>query len=269
VSVNARGDHGAAVGAQRRLTPAPRRGRRLRAEDLGRDADPGGEKEQQRRSLVREELGDGAPGRGEAGLDQRFIGGAKQIGAGGLAVTSGSATLLCSAGMRARLIALPLALSLAGAGCAGHEPAAVAPPGVDASDSWTRLVDRLPGTWVATTERGSSLEVGYRVVSRGSALLETFGAAAAEQTLSVYHRDGRALMLTHYCAQGNQVRLRATEASDSRVTFVYVDATNVDPSQSVMHELTFVLGPDTLERTEVYRASDGTRETSVLHFVRR
>jgi len=147
-------------------------------------------------------------------------------------------------------------------------PAETAAP-LDASAAWAELARALPGTWVATGESGRSLEVGYRVASHGSALLETFGADPDAQTLSVYHPDGRALMLTHYCAQGNQVRLRATAGTPGRVRFEYLDATNVDPEQSVMHELVFVLGPDTLERTEVYQAHDGTRETSVLRLVRR
>lgn len=172
--------------------------------------------------------------------------------------------------MHARVPIAVLALSFAAVACASRQPAASATPeGIDASHSWARLAQGLPGTWTATTERGPRLEVSYRLASRGSALLETFGASPAEQTLSVYHPDGRGLMLTHYCAQGNQVRLRASEASAERVTFTYLDATNVGPGQSVMHELVFVLGPDTLDRTEVYRAPDGSAETSVLHFVRR
>lgn len=87
--------------------------------------------------------------------------------------------------------------------------------------------------------------------------------------MSVYHADGRGLMLTHYCAQGNQARLRATSITGGRVSFSQIDATNVSEDQSVLHDLVFALGPDTLERTEIYRAHDGTTETTVLHFVRR
>ncbi len=163
-----------------------------------------------------------------------------------------------------------LALSVFAVACASQKPSvSVTPAGASMSGSWERLKQGLSGTWSLTAEEGRSLEVGYRVVSHGSALLETFGAEAAGQTLSVYHPDGRGLMLTHYCAQGNQVRLRATEASAERIKFVYLDATNADAGQSVMHELVFVLGPDTLDRTEVYRELDGTAHTSVLHFVRK
>ncbi len=163
-----------------------------------------------------------------------------------------------------------LALSVIVVACASQKPSVGVPPaGTDMSGSWERLKQGLTGTWSTTPEQGRALEISYRVVSHGTALLETFGAAAADQTLSVYHPDGRSLMLTHYCAQGNQVRLRATEASADRITFRYIDATNVDAKQSVMHELVFALGPDTLDRTEVYRELDGTAHTSVVHLVRK
>ena len=90
-----------------------------------------------------------------------------------------------------------------------------------------------------------------------------------KELLPYVEADGDALIATHYCAQGNQVRLRVSAVSPGRVAFTYLDATNVDPNQSVMHELVFVLGPGTLERTEVYQAHDGARDTSVLRFVRR
>lgn len=87
--------------------------------------------------------------------------------------------------------------------------------------------------------------------------------------MSVYHTDGRGLMLTHYCVQGNQARLRATAIEGGRVSFSQIDATNLSAAQSVLHDLVFALGPDPLERTEIYRAHDGTTETTVFHFARR
>ena len=169
---------------------------------------------------------------------------------------------------------MPLMVAVLLAGCPGRSAPAAAPgaaadsvAGVDARATWDRLQRELPGTWVGTGEH-EGLVVGYRVVSRGSALLETFGAAVDRQTLTVYHPDGPALMLTHYCGQGNQARLRATEVSPSRVRFEHVDATNVAAGGSVLHVLTFALGDETLDRGEVYRAADGSEETTHYHFVR-
>lgn len=170
--------------------------------------------------------------------------------------------------MRVHLLA-----SLLLSACASRSPATPPTPTattqLDAAAAWAELTRTLPGTWTLVSDSGDTLEVGYRVVSHGSALLETYGADPAAQTLSVYHPDGRSLMLTHYCAQGNQVRLRVSAVAPGRVAFSHVDATNVDPRQSVMHELVFVLGADTLERTEVYVSDDGARHTGVQRFVRK
>jgi hypothetical protein len=144
-----------------------------------------------------------------------------------------------------------------------------AAPLVDATQAWADLRRLLPGTWETTTESGRRLEIGYRVVSRGSAVLETFGAEPEKQTISLYHPDGRSLMMTHYCGQGNQARLRVSSVSGGRVVFRALDATNVTPEQAVLHELVFALTGDTLVRTEVYRAHDGSTETDVMRFTRR
>ena len=44
---------------------------------------------------------------------------------------------------------------------------------------------------------------------------------------SVYHMDGDVLRMTHYCAAGNQPRLRATSADGDVVSFELVDITNL------------------------------------------
>ena len=83
----------------------------------------------------------------------------------------------------------------------------------DTGPAWSDLSRALAGRWQATTRENRTIVTSYRSVSNGSALVETFTSSSGKETLSVYHHDGPALMLTHYCAQGNQVRLRATMAT--------------------------------------------------------
>ena len=80
--------------------------------------------------------------------------------------------------------------------------------------------------------------------------------------------DGAALMLTHYCAQGNQARLRLTEASATRFRFEREDATNVLPDQSILTILTLSLEDGALVRTETYVDAQGVPEETVLRFAR-
>jgi len=126
----------------------------------------------------------------------------------------------------------------------------------------------LVGRFKATTPQNRSITVSYRVVSNGSALVETFTSTSGKETISVYHRDARALMLTHYCAQGNQARLKAVEATRERVAFAYLDATNVGGEQDVMHRLVVTFTPDGFDQETVYRAPSGEEETTKLRFVR-
>jgi hypothetical protein len=112
------------------------------------------------------------------------------------------------------------------------------------------------------------VHVTYRSISKGTALAESFGTSGNNETLTVAYPDHDTLMLMHYCAQGNQARLTATEVTDHRIAFRLVEATNVQPGQAILDRLVFEWHGDTLDKTEIYKQSNGTFETTVLHFVR-
>jgi hypothetical protein len=134
--------------------------------------------------------------------------------------------------------------------------------------AWVGMQRHLVGRWRATTPENRTIATSYRVVSNSSALVETFTSASGKETLSVYHRDGRALMLTHYCAQGNQARLKAIEATNEKVVFTFLDATNVTDQQGVMHRLAFLFRPDGFDQESTYRNGRGEEDATTLHFVR-
>jgi hypothetical protein len=47
--------------------------------------------------------------------------------------------------------------------------------------------------------------------------------------ISMFHMDGKRLLMTHYCAAGNQPRMQAQASPDGKtLTFEFVDATNLD-----------------------------------------
>lgn len=126
----------------------------------------------------------------------------------------------------------------------------------------------LPGSWHAQTPHGAGIDVAYKIVSNGSALVETYGAGGAHETVTVFYRDHADLWLTHYCAQGNEPRLRAALATPSDVVLRFVDATNVSPDQGVMMERRLHLDADAFDLTETYRNPDGSPDVTTLHFVR-
>jgi hypothetical protein len=123
-----------------------------------------------------------------------------------------------------------------------------------------RMFDRLQslaGDWEGTLEwsgarSGSgTLRASYRVVSNGSAVIESLSMGGdAPSMTTVYHRNGDELRMTHFCAARNQPRLIADrfEEPESRVHFSLVDVTNAEPGRGYVEafDLAF-LGDDRVE----------------------
>lgn len=73
----------------------------------------------------------------------------------------------------------------------------------------SRLI-ALQGEWEiigADGKRGPGLSIS--VSSAGSAVREVMFAGSPHEMTNMYHADGGSLILTHYCAMGNQPRMRA------------------------------------------------------------
>ena len=102
-------------------------------------------------------------------------------------------------------------------------------------------IKSLLGEWEGELHDGKGARVTYKLVSSGTALMETMNPSEAEDMITLYYPDGDRLMLTHYCASNNQPRMR-TEAGSSdpkQLVFTYVDATNLAASrEGVMTGLT-------------------------------
>ena len=155
----------------------------------------------------------------------------------------------------------PVLLLVLGA-CSGAPVRTANPHGAAA---WDTLARRLPGRWLAIAE-GASVPVEFRFVARQSVLLETFGNPGRE-TVTTYHADGTGLVATHYCAQGNQPRLRMAASDAQHPQLALVDVTGQDAGESVLVELSYDLTPAPgFERIEVYRQPDGTLERTVWKF---
>ena len=100
----------------------------------------------------------------------------------------------------------------------------------------------LAGEWQAKTKDGQEVKTSYKLVSNGSALVETLemGKKGEGTMVTVYHLDGNNLMMTHYCSANNQPRMKAQPAAGEikSLAFSYVDATNLAPPDSGhMHKL--------------------------------
>ncbi len=117
----------------------------------------------------------------------------------------------------------------------GSKVAAEAPP---AAASFDRL-KALAGDWIdvdGTSGMKDRVAVTYRLTGAGSAVVETLFPGTPHEMMTVYHKDGRDLVLTHYCSAGNQPRMRATAVTGNVIAFAFDGGTNVDPSKDMhMH----------------------------------
>ena len=106
---------------------------------------------------------------------------------------------------------------------------------------------KLAGTWVNTDKDGKPTDEVVSVIkvtAAGSAVHETLFPGQPQEMVSVYHRDGDDLVMTHYCALGNQPRMKADPKSPAnQLHFKFVGGSNLDPAKDMhMHEgtITFV-----------------------------
>ncbi len=78
---------------------------------------------------------------------------------------------------------------------------------------WEKLKS-LAGEWDGT-EGGKPFHASYKIVSSGTAVMETLDGPDAMQMVTIYHADGGSLLMTHYCSMGNQPRMRSKGLSAS------------------------------------------------------
>jgi hypothetical protein len=91
----------------------------------------------------------------------------------------------------------------------------------------------LAGTWTGTAGDGTQsfpTQIEYRLASGGSVVMETLFGGTSHEMISMYHLDGDALVMTHYCAMGNQPRMRLDAAASTadRLVFAFDGGTNLD-----------------------------------------
>ena len=102
-------------------------------------------------------------------------------------------------------------------------------------------IKKLAGTWVAADDKGKPTDQVvsvFKVTAAGSAVHETIFPGAGHEMVSVYHQDGKDVVMTHYCSLGNQPKMKLDPASTDKVLkFVFAGGTNLDPAKDMhMHE---------------------------------
>lgn len=141
----------------------------------------------------------------------------------------------------------------------------------DAQKAFSALKS-MPGNWEGTASSGHPVQVTFKVVSGGSAVMsEILGDHGPDPMISMFNLDGaNKLLLTHYCSIGNQPRMRATVSPDGKIfTFNFVDATNLDnPDSGHMQKMVLTLLDDN-HHTEDWTFVDHGNERKEFFDLRR
>ena len=124
-------------------------------------------------------------------------------------------------------------------------------------------IKSLPGTWEGDTQMGP-VKVTFKTTAGGSAVMsEILGHA---DMITMFNLDGpNRLLMTHYCAAGNEPRMQASVSPDGKViTFDFLDATNLaSPDAAHMHKMILTVVDDN-HHTEEWTFTDHGKEHKEL-----
>lgn len=129
-------------------------------------------------------------------------------------------------------------------------------------------IKSLPGTWEGDTRMGP-VKVTFKTTAGGSAVMSEI--LGQEDMITMFNLDGpNRLLMTHYCAAGNEPRMQASVSTDGKViTFDFLDATNLaSPDAAHMQKMVLTLVDDN-HHTEEWTFVDHGKQHKELFDLRR
>lgn len=110
----------------------------------------------------------------------------------------------------------------------------------------------LEGAWrIVGGDHAQGATHTYHTIANGSVVVETAFPGEVHEMVTVVHLDGPGLVLTHYCAAGNQPHMVAEPSSGDEVRFHFVRASDLDsPEDAHMRDVSFTfITPDRFSST--------------------
>jgi hypothetical protein len=132
-------------------------------------------------------------------------------------------------------------------------------------------IKAMPGSWEGKASDGRTLRVDFKLTSGGSAVMSEI-LVPNEDMISMFHLDGpNKLLLTHYCAAGNQPRMQAGVSPDGKtITFSFIDATNLaSPDAGHMQRMVLTLLDQNHHTEEWVFADHGAEHKEVFDLHRK
>ena len=102
--------------------------------------------------------------------------------------------------------------------------------------------------------------------------METMAPGTEHEMINMYHLDGEELVVTHYCAGGNQptMRLDREASTAERLIFDFTGGTNLDPeTDHFIHDLEIgILGEGRVDSVWNSWGDGAPAATMVFHLTR-
>ncbi len=139
-------------------------------------------------------------------------------------------------------------------------------PAGDMTSKGLERFKQLAGRWEGTNSQGATVNQSFEVVSNGSAVLERLKMGDHPEMITLYHRDGDRLVLTHYCIAGNQPRMEARKIESATIDFEFVGASNLasaDAGHMYSAQFQFT-SPDQFQAAWTWRENGQDRHTEVI-----
>ncbi len=135
-------------------------------------------------------------------------------------------------------------------------------------------IKALAGEWKGTArghgaDQAMPTSASVRVASAGSAVMLVTDPGTPHEMVTMFHRDDGGLLATHYCSAQNQPRMKAQATKDpTRVTFEFVDGTNLGAHPGHMQRLVLTMTEAGRHRQEWTFSDGGKGHTMVFELER-
>jgi hypothetical protein len=86
--------------------------------------------------------------------------------------------------------------------------------------------------------KDQKVKATYELTSGGTAILERLTPGTPHEMISVYHPEGDAVVMTHYCAMGNQPKMTAKSIDEAAAEFEMAGTSGIGSAEEAhMHGL--------------------------------
>jgi hypothetical protein len=137
---------------------------------------------------------------------------------------------------------LSLCLPLAALACQSTTTPSIVEGNADDRDALLEALSALEGRWEGAGATGDKFVSEFRVIAEGSVVHETMFPGDSYEMTNMYALDGNSLVMTHYCAAGNQPHMRAEVVEADSIVFHSDGVSGLESSDDVyMGAMTLVL----------------------------